>query len=192
MKRRLPFGPPMSAPASHPGDVYQSGWSAGRHVTRRTVDLSAHPRLVVMYLGMRVQSPRGFLTLLRFGRQVHLATKARPDGLLRSERLLFSPVHVGWRQYWRDLDSLEAWARSPPHREWWRSYLEDTKGTGFWHETYFLEGGMEAIYDGMRRDLGLAAFAPTNPAEGGMFTARHRAERAREAARKGEDGKPQA
>lgn len=172
----------MSGPPAAPGDVYQSGWDARRHVVRRTVDLAAYPRLVVMYLGMRVQSPRGVLTLLRFGAQVHRAVKARPDGLLRNERLLFSPLHVGWRQYWRDLDSLEAWARSPPHREWWRSYLLDSKGTGFWHETYFLEGGMEAIFDGMRGDVGLAAFAPTGPAEGGMFTARHRAERARRTA----------
>lgn len=168
-------------PHPPPRDVYRSGWDARRHVTRRTVDLSAHPRLVVMYLGMRVRSPRGLLTLARFGRQVHRAVQARPDGLLHSERLLFSPLHVGWRQYWRDLDSLEAWARSPPHRDWWRAYLEDTKGTGFWHETYLLEGGMEAIYDGMRGNIGLAAFAPTNPAEGGMFTARHRAQRARQA-----------
>lgn len=169
----------MSTSSSHPGDVYESGWKARKHVTRRTVDVSKYPGLVVMYLGMRVYSPRGFLTLLRFGAQVHRAVKMRPDGLLHSERLLFSPIHMGWRQYWRDLDSLEAWARSPPHRDWWRSYLKDTKGTGFWHETYFLEGGMEAIFDGMRGNIGLAAFAPTNPVEGGVFTARHRAERAR-------------
>lgn len=169
----------MTGAAAHPDDVYQSGWSAGKHVARRTVDLSAHPGLVVMYLGMRVHSPRGFLTLLRFGAQVHRATKTRPDGLLRSERLLFSPLHVGWRQYWRDLDSLEAWARSPPHRDWWRSYLEDTKGTGFWHETYFMSGGIEAIYDNVPRPTGLTSFAEVVPAEGGLFNARMRAEHAK-------------
>ena len=175
----------MPDPASPPQDVYASGWDAARHVSRRTVDLSAHPRLVVMYLGLRVRSPRGLLTMLRFGREVHRAVQARPDGLLHSERLLYSPLHVGWRQYWRDLDSLEAWARAPPHRGWWKEYLHDSKGTGFWHETYFLEGGMEAIYDGMREDVGLAAFAPTQPAEGGMFSARHRAARARRPAGEG-------
>ena len=34
---------------------------------RRTVDLSAFPDLVVIYLGMRVNKARGLTTLLRFG-----------------------------------------------------------------------------------------------------------------------------
>ena len=37
---------------------------------RRTVDLSAFPDLVVIYLGMRVNKPRGLRTLLRFGLEV--------------------------------------------------------------------------------------------------------------------------
>lgn len=65
------------------------------------------------------------------------------------------------RQYWRDVDSLEAWTRSEPHRRWWRDFLRDTGGTGFWHETYLMRGGMEAIYDDVPVPLGLAAFAPS-------------------------------
>ncbi len=76
---------------------------------------------------------------------------------------------------WRDLDSLERWSRSLPHREWWKRFLRDSAGTGFWHETYFMKGGMEAVYDDMPGDLGLLSFAPSEPARGRMFSARDRA-----------------
>ena len=31
----------------------------------------------------------------------------------------------------------------------WQQFLKDSGGTGFWHETYFMGGGVEAIYDDM-------------------------------------------
>jgi hypothetical protein len=37
-------------------------------VTRETVDLSAHPDLVVIHLGMRAKSPRGLGQFLRLGK----------------------------------------------------------------------------------------------------------------------------
>ena len=86
------------------------------------------------------------------------------------------------RQYWRDFDALERWARSSPHQEWWRTFLRDSGGTGFWHETYFMRGGMEAVYDDMVQATGLLKFAPVRPARGGMFSARGRAQRAGEPA----------
>lgn len=48
-------------------------------------------------------------------------------------------------------------------------------GTGFWHETYFRRGGMEAIYDAIPAPLGFLQFAPSQPARGAMFSARNRA-----------------
>ena len=54
-------------------------------------------------------------------------------------------------------------------------FLRDSGGTGFWHETYFRGGGMEAIYDDLPKALGLMAFAPNHPARGPMFSARKRA-----------------
>ena len=51
----------------------------------------------------------------------------------------------------------------------------DSGGTGFWHETYFMSGGMEAVYDDMVKDVGLLRFAPVRPAQGPMFSARTRA-----------------
>jgi hypothetical protein len=81
------------------------------------------------------------------------------------------------RQYWRDLDSLEAWTRSEPHRTWWTQFLKDSGGTGFWHETYLARGGFEAIYDDLTKPIGMGRFAPTVPARGARFSARARADR---------------
>lgn len=151
---------------------------------RRTVDLSGYPDLIVIYLGMRVNAFTGLRTLLGFGPKIDKAVKARPDGLLGHEYFLFSllPPHIGFRQYWRDFDALEAWTRSSPHRDWWQSFLRHTGGTGFWHETYCRAGGVEAVYIDIFKDIGLRQFAPTQPARGGMFSARGRSGRSGAAA----------
>src|SRR5262249_27482894 len=145
-------------------------------VTRRTVDLSAYPDLVVIYRGMRVNTLTGLKALIGFGPKIAKSVEARPDGLLLHENFLFSifPPHGGMRQYWRDFESLERWARSEPHRLWWQAFIRDSGGTGFWHETYFLRGGMEAVYVGLAAPVGLLAFAPAWPARGAMFSARQR------------------
>lgn len=148
-------------------------------VDRQTVDLSAYPNLVVVYLGMRVKRPRGLIRLIGLGPQIDKSWRARPDGLLLHENVIWSlfPPHVGMRQYWRDLDSLEQWTRSEPHRMWWKQFLKDSGATGFWHEAYFMRGGIEAIYLDVPSPLGLARFAPVQPARGAMFSARLRARR---------------
>lgn len=140
-------------------------------VERQTVDLSAYPDLVVIYLGMRVNTLTGIKTLLGFGPKITNSAAARPDGLLRHEMMLYSlfPPHAMMRQYWRDMESLLKWTRSDPHREWWRNFLKDSGGTGFWHETYLRRGGFEAIYDDVQQCIGFAAFAPVVPARGAMF-----------------------
>jgi hypothetical protein len=145
---------------------------------RETVDLSGYPDLVVIYLGMRVNTLTGIKTVLGLGPKIFRSVDARPDGLLLHENLLYSPRHIGMRQYWRDFDSLEAWSRSEPHRQWWQEFVRDSGGTGFWHEAYFKRGGMEAVYLGMESPMGMARFAPLQPAQGAMFSARARAGRA--------------
>jgi len=70
--------------------------------------------------------------------------------------------------------SGENWARSLPHQQWWKDFLQDSGGTGFWHETYFMRGGMEAIYDDLGQLFGFSRFAPTRLAHGPMFSARKR------------------
>jgi hypothetical protein len=146
---------------------------------RQTVDLSAYPDLVVIYLGMRVNVFRGIKTLLGFGPKIAAVGKDKPDGLLAHENLVYSlfPLHIGMRQYWQDFPSLERWARSEPHRVWWKDFLKDSKGTGFWHEAYFRKGGMEAVYVDIPERFGFRAFAPEHDARGAMFSARQRAQR---------------
>jgi len=147
------------------------------HVNRQTVDLSGYPDLVVVLLGMLVNRTTGLKTLLGFGPKISSSASASPDGLLHHETLLYSlfPVHLGIRQYWRDVASLLAWTRSDPHRQWWQSFLKDSGGTGFWHETYFRRGGIEAIYDDIPRPIGMMGFAPVVAARGPMFGAAARA-----------------
>jgi hypothetical protein len=146
-------------------------------VQRRTVDLSGYPNLVVVYLGMQVRTLVGIKTLLGFGPKIVKSAADQPDGLLRHEAFLWSlfPPHAGIRQYWRDFESLEKWTRSEPHRSWWKNFLGNSGGTGFWHETYFMQGGIEAIYDDVTQTMGFLGFAPTTIAKGPMFSARQRA-----------------
>lgn len=142
---------------------------------RETVDLTQFPDLVVIYLGMRVNAFTGVKTLLGFGPRISKSVEAKPDGLLLHENVIYSLRNFGMRQYWRDFESLEAWSRSDPHRQWWQEFLRDTGGTGFWHEAYFKRGGMEAVYVGMESPVGLGRFAPLQQAKGPMFSARRRA-----------------
>lgn len=148
-------------------------------VERQTVDLSGFPDLVVVYLGMRVRRPRGMLRVIGLGPQIRKSWLQEPEGLLLHEDIVWSliPPHIGMRQYWRDLESLERWTRSEPHKLWWRDFLKDSGGTGFWHEAYFIRGGFEAIYDDMTAPRGMARFAPQQDARGAQFSARRRAGR---------------
>jgi hypothetical protein len=152
-------------------------------VTRQTVDLSAYPDLVVIYLGMRVNAITGIKTLIGFGPKIAKSAEAQPEGLLLHENILYSlfPPHAGMRQYWRNFELLEKWSRSEPHRQWWQEFLRDSGGTGFWHEAYFIRGGMEAVYIDIDAPTGFGAFAQLVPARGGMFSARRRMQMSGEA-----------
>lgn len=65
-------------------------------------------------------------------------------------------------QYWRDFESLDAFARDPglPHLEPWRRFnrlVRSSGDVGIWHETYQVRaGGYEALYANMPV-FGLAA-----------------------------------
>jgi hypothetical protein len=147
------------------------------HPERVTPDLTEFPDLVVVLLGMRVRRLRGLRTFMGMGPRIQRSAADRPDGLLAHDLFLWSlmPPHGGIRQYWRDLDALERWTRSDPHRTWWLDFMRDTGGTGFWHEAYFMRGGIDAIYDGLDGSVGLGSFAPLRPARGQMFSSRRRA-----------------
>lgn len=145
-------------------------------VNRQTVDLTAYPDLVVVYLGMRVNALTGIRTLIGFGPKIAKSVEENPAGLLLHESLVYSifPPHIGMRQYWRDFESLETWTRSKPHVEWWKNFLRDSGGTAFWHEAYFMRGGMEGFYADLPVPFGFKQFAPVVEARGRMFSARRR------------------
>lgn len=66
-------------------------------VTRQTVDLSAFPDLVVIYLGMRVNAWVGLKTLFGFGPRIKKSVDQKPEGLLLHENFILSlaPPHLG-------------------------------------------------------------------------------------------------
>ncbi|WP_028221994.1 monooxygenase family protein [Paraburkholderia oxyphila] len=142
-------------------------------VIRRSVDLSAYPNLVVIILGFRVRRLRGIAALLGIGKGLRQIELDPPAGLLSSEQFLFALNHIGIRQYWRDLESLEAFTRSEPHSRWWRDFLRDSGGAGFWHESYSRQG-MEAVYIDMPGPVGFDRFAPERQPTGSFMSARRR------------------
>jgi hypothetical protein len=137
------------------------------------VDLAPYPELVVVYLGFRVQGLRGLRKLIGLGAGMRSIKTNPPDGLLRQEFFLWGWLHVGIRQYWRDLPSLETFTRTAPHSGWWRDFARGAGGSGLWHETYRRTGGIEGLYIDMP-PLGLAAFAQPRDAAGDFKTARQR------------------
>jgi Domain of unknown function (DUF4188) len=147
--------------------------------SRQTVDLTPYPDLIVVYLGMRVNVFTGIKTLVGFGPKIGDSVAAQPDGLLLHENLIYSlfPPHIGMRQYWRDFESLERWTRAEPHRIWWKQFLQDTGGTGFWHELYSVRGGFESVYIDVQKPIGFLRFANALPAKGSFFSARERLRR---------------
>ena len=140
---------------------------------RDSVDLSGFPELVVVYLGYRARNLRGIRSLLRIGRGLSSLRSNPPPGLLAHETLMFGLLHPGFRQYWRDFDSLEAYTRGPQHKAWWSGFAKDAANGGIWHETYRLGGGMEGIYSGMPK-IGFASFAPEQTPVGPFASARQR------------------
>ena len=161
----------------HPQATAKTAATARRKGTKAqpvSVDLSAFPDLVVVYLGFRVSTWRGLKALLGVGRKLGELQRNKPDGLLAHESIIFGLNHIGVRQYWRDLDSLETFTRSDPHKTWWREFSKDPAGSGFWHEAYRKTGGMEAIYIGLPQPIGLGSFAAARAPVGPFLSSRGR------------------
>jgi hypothetical protein len=62
---------------------------------RVTVDLSAYPDLIIVYLGMRVNVLTGIKTLLGFGPKIASSVPAQPKDSLLHEAIVYSlfPPH---------------------------------------------------------------------------------------------------
>ena len=139
--------------------------------------------LVVFAIGMRINH------FLRIGKWLPVAKAMGPmiaelsrdpdSGFLGAEFLLSFPRTVLILQYWRDFDSLEAYARDRDRQHWpaWTAFNKaiGNDGTvGIFHETYCIEAsGHETIYVNMP-PFGLGKVAGTNPATGSRSEARSR------------------
>lgn len=141
---------------------------------RFTVNLQDYPDLVMIVLGLEIRNPCALLSMPLIGRGLSQIAASAPDGLLHHQTQRYGWRHLGFRQYWRDFDSLERFTRSAPHAEWWRHFMTRYRGCGFWHETYRMCGGIEAIYADMGKATGLASFAPRCEAIGPLKTSRMR------------------
>ncbi len=140
--------------------------------------------VVVFHIGMRVNRFRAvrswwpaFVAMPRMLRELD----ADPSlGLLGAWSALQGPRTVTVVQYWRDAESLLAYASAPDHahRPAWAAFnhtVRDSHGAvGIWHETYVVPpGGHESLYVDMP-DRGLLAAFGARHADGARRTARGR------------------
>jgi hypothetical protein len=148
------------------------------HVTARLPD--AMVELCLVRLGIQVKSLSAWLFARRL--RAAIVTDARSaagqeSGLLNSESFAFGLTHFGVLQYWRSFDDLEAWARKPPHSEWWREAVERMRrqqDLGIYHETFLVRGtDLESISLNCT-PAGLARFGRLDQPVGPLTTSRGR------------------
>ena len=116
---------------------------------------------VVFLIGMRINKP------LRVGKWLPVARAMGPMQAELNEHPELGCLHIqNWFgrttlsvQYWRDAESLDAYARGDLHLPAWRAFnkaIKDSGDVGIWHETFQVPAGSyETIYGNMPR-FGLA------------------------------------
>lgn len=137
--------------------------------------------LVVFLIGMRFNRPwRPDLWLPPFLSMPGMLKELSKDpgsGLL-GYRLLFGGGGVTVVQYWRDVDSVYAYAADPArsHRPVWQAFNRRARragpAVGIWHETYEVARA-ESVYVGMP-PTGLAAATRVVDVAAGRHGARER------------------
>lgn len=139
--------------------------------------------VVVFVIGMRINhfhKPGKWLPVLRAMRpMVEEVACDKDSGFLSAETMLRNPRTVVLLQYWRDFDSLEAYARARERKHWpaWTAFNKavGNDGTvGIFHETYVVpEHASETVYANMV-PFGLGAISGVVPATGSRSEARTR------------------
>lgn len=140
-------------------------------------------QLVVLNIGMRINRywrPDKWMVPLMAMQRMIKELKAAPElGLLGAYPYKSGARVLAFLQYWRDFESLEAYARDPAHKHWqnWQDtarMMAQDDSVGFFHETYCVEpGAMETIYINMP-PFGLGAVRGIQPATGYRMSARGR------------------
>lgn len=139
--------------------------------------------LVVFVIGMRINHfhkvGKWWPVFQAMGPMLAEVSRDPTSGFLGYEFLLRSLRTVVLLQYWRDFDSLEAYARAREKQHWpaWTAFNKaiGNDGTvGIFHETYVVpEHGSETIYGNMV-PFGLGKVSGTVPATGSRNEARSR------------------
>ncbi|AXU19324.1 DUF4188 domain-containing protein [Novosphingobium sp. THN1] len=145
--------------------------------------------LVVFVIGMRINhfhKVGKWLPVARaMGPMIRELAGNPQSGYLGVETMLRGPRTVVMMQYWRDFDSLEAYARDRDQKHWpaWTAFNKavGSNGTvGIFHETYAVAAGAyETIYGNMP-PFGLGKVAGLIPATGKRNEARSRMKAATE------------
>jgi len=148
----------------------------------RITDAHSGP-LVVFLIGMRINHfhklGRWLPVFRAMGPMIIELSRDPESGFLGTEYALCSPRQILLLQYWRDFDSLEAYARSRDAQHWpaWTAFnrtIGDHGTVGVYHETYAVAGGAhETVYVNMP-PFGLARFTGSAPATGSRNAARER------------------
>jgi hypothetical protein len=139
--------------------------------------------IVVFFIGMRINRflrPDKWLPVARAMPAMLKELEQRPDlGLLGWQGLLGGPRTLITLQYWRDFDSLRAYAydRTRVHLPAWQTFNRAAKGNdavGIFHETYVVPAGAhESVYVDMP-PFGLGKVAGLVPSTGNRSAARDR------------------
>ena len=151
-------------------------------IPARVTDSHSGP-LVVFIIGMRINRlwrVDKWLPVARaMGPMIAELSRDPDSGFLGTEYALAGLRTVLLIQYWRDFDSLEAYARNRERRHWpaWAAFNRavGTDGTvGIFHETYAVPAAAhETVYVNMP-PFGLGKASGTRPAIGSREVARAR------------------
>ena len=131
--------------------------------------------LVVFIVGMRINK------FLSFGKWIPVAKAMIPmieelsqdpeSGFLGAQQFRAGMRTFAFIQYWKDFESLEAYARDRDRNHWpaWTAFnkaVGNDGSVGIFHETYLVPaGGHETIYGNMP-PFGLGKIAGLTPATG--------------------------
>jgi hypothetical protein len=82
---------------------------------------------VALYLGIKATKFRGTGSVIKMRAQPNELVKHPRDGMLGHESFWWSmfPSRVGFRQFWRDPDSLDRYGHTSGHRDWWCRFPND-------------------------------------------------------------------
>lgn len=139
--------------------------------------------LVVFLIGMRINhfhKLRRWVPVLRaMGPMIRELSRNPDSGFLGTEYALCSPRQILLIQYWRDFESLEAYARDRDAQHWpaWAAFnrsIGDDGTVGIYHETYAVAAGAHETIYGNMPPFGLGRVVGSVPASGSRKAARNR------------------